>query len=102
MRREPIWSTSATFHCSTVRSSRLTELTCQKCRATLDLLQPDVDRPDQFLAICLNCGSWFRVEARLGEPRGVMVSLPDITSLVPGNEIIPKNSNLGGGDQLMF
>ena len=101
MRREPFWSTSATFHCSTVRSSRLTELTCQKCRSILDILQPNVDRPDQFLATCPGCGSWFRVETRAGEPRGVMVSLPDIISLVPVDQMLPKHSNLSGGERLM-
>lgn len=99
MRREVIWSTSATFHYSTVRSSRLTELGCQKCRATLEILQPNVDRPDQFLAVCTVCGTWFRVEARAGDVRGVMVSLPEIVSLVPNEKIIPKHSGLSGGDR---
>ena len=99
MRRELIWSTSATFHYSTVRSNRLTELGCQKCHSILDILQPNVDRPDQFLAICASCGTWFRVETRVGDVRGVMVSLPEVVSLVPAEEIIPKHSGLTGGDR---
>ncbi len=99
MRRELIRSTSATFHYSTVRSGRLTELCCQKCQANLEILQPNVDRPDQFLAICSMCGTWFRVETRIGGVRGVMVSLPEIVSLVPNEEIIPNHSGLSGGDR---
>ena len=97
MRREPRWSASTTLEYSAVRSSRLTELSCRKCRVILDIIQPSTNHPDKFLAVCPVCDSWYRVETRSGDPRGVMVSLPDVSVTFPMGNIIPKHSGLEEG-----
>ena len=33
---------------------------CQKCRAELDVHQPDESNPDHLLGTCRDCGRWRR------------------------------------------
>jgi len=85
-------STTTTLSYFHVRSSRLSQLPCQRCRTTLDILQPDLHRPFQFLATCPDCGAWYRVEIRAGDSRGVMLNLPEIARLGPILEEITTGS----------
>ena len=90
MQRKKVGSTSTTLSYVTVRSTQLTKLGCQKCRTVLDIFQPSVNHPNQFLAVCETCGAWFRVEIQPGDPQGVMISLPEIASLLPNGGSIPN------------
>ena len=76
----------------TIRSSQVGQLPCPRCRTILDTYQPNIDRPYQLLATCSACGTWFRVETRAGEARGVIASLPEIAAMIPTQEPIPKQA----------
>ena len=90
MRRNSLRTTSAILNYTTVQASRLASLACQRCRTTLEIHQPNVDKPDQFLAICLGCGAWFRIETRAGEAQGVMISLPEAPAIGTGPDPVPN------------
>lgn len=90
VRQNSLRSTSATLNYSTVQASRLTRLGCHRCRSTLEIHQPDVERPDQLLAICPRCGAWFRVETRAGEAQGVMISIPEAPTVGPTTGPVPN------------
>ena len=90
MRHHPDWSTPATLHCNLVRSSRLTNLPCHKCKTVLEIHQPSVENPHQFLATCPTCGAWFRLETRAGSTMGVMVALPEISPLLTSEERVTQ------------
>ena len=90
MRRNSLRITSATLNYSSVLVSRLTKLGCRWCRTTLQIHQPNVDKPEQLLATCPGCGAWFRVEIRAGETHGVIISVPEAPTMGPGTEPIPN------------
>lgn len=85
-------SSHVTLTYFTIRSSQVAHLPCPRCRATLDTIQPNVDQPYQFLAICPSCRAWFRVETRPGEARGVLASLPEINAMLPSQGPLPKHT----------
>lgn len=60
-----------------VRIGDAAELPCAGCGGELEIHQPDVDRPDQLLGTCPECGTWFLVD---GVTRA-MQALPDVRSL---------------------
>lgn len=88
--RKKVGSTSAILNYVTVRSNQLGKLGCQKCRTSLDVCQPSVNHPYQFLAVCPTCAAWFRVEIRPGDLQGVMISLPEVANLIPNGGAIPN------------
>ena len=92
MRQELVWTTTTTLTYCTVRSSRLAKLNCPKCRAILNIHQPNVDDPHGFLATCGDCGAWFRLQTIAGEVRAVMVSVPEVPPLLSMIEPIPNHS----------
>ncbi len=61
-----------------VEARRLSRLLCRRCRSPLDLHQPNPNQPEQFLGTCMDCGQWFRVEAKAGERRALVIQLPEI------------------------
>ena len=90
MRRDPVRSFNATLKCSAIRSNQLSKIVCQECRVAVDTIQPNIQKPNEFLAICQKCGGWFRLEIRLGDSQGVMVRLPEITTLLPNGGVLPN------------
>ena len=92
MQRKKVGATNTTLSYSMVQANQLARLSCQKCRTTLDIFQPNINHPFQFLATCPTCGTWYRVETQPSDPRGVMVSLPEITGLLPKEEPAPKHT----------
>ena len=92
MPRKTGGSSAVTLSYVTIRTNQLNKLTCSKCKTLLDLLQPSIDHPYQFLGICPTCGTWFRVETRAGEPRGVIATLPEIATLIPVEDPLPKHT----------
>jgi len=92
LQRNKSRSTSTILSYCTVRSTQLNKLGCPICRTTLDISQPSINNPFQFLAVCPTCGTWYRVETRSGDPRGVMINLPEVAGLFPNEENSPKHT----------
>ena len=90
MQRKKVGSTSTVLNYVTVRSNQLNKLVCQKCRSPLDICQPSVNHPYQFLAVCPTCAAWFRVEIQPGDLQGVMISLPEVAHLMVNGGPIPN------------
>lgn len=67
----------------TIAAGRLALMNCRTCREPMDLHQPNPSQPDQFLATCAVCGSWYRVELRSGENRAKVVLLPEVSEIRP-------------------
>lgn len=80
-----------TLNCFAIRSSQVAKLPCPDCRTVLDITQPNVDRPYQFLATCGGCGSWFRIETQPGEARGLIACMPEIAPLLANLDPSPKH-----------
>ena len=76
----------------TIRSSQLAHLPCPQCQTTLEIHQPNVDRPYQFLATCSACHGWFRIETRAGEARGIMASMPEISLMIASDDSITEHT----------
>jgi hypothetical protein len=51
----------------------MSEITCAKCGASLDLHQLDIENPWRMLGACESCKSWYLIDAE----EAVMVLLPD-------------------------
>lgn len=83
MPSKQVESTTATLSYAQIHVNQLLKLSCQRCRTALDILQPNQNRPYQFLAVCADCGAWYRVETQAGDSRGVMINLPEVTPLLP-------------------
>ena len=85
-------STTATLSYAPVQSKQLFKLVCKKCRTKLSILQPNQHRPYQFLAVCGDCEAWYRIEIQAGDPRGVIVDLPEIIRLLPTHDDVSARS----------
>jgi len=55
---------------------------CTVCREILDLHQPEIDRPDRFLATCGNCGAWHLLEQPEAGDHAYLARLPDLPELL--------------------
>ncbi len=66
-----------------VAAKQIGRLLCRGCRSPLDIHQPNPNQPDQFLGTCPHCGSWFRIEARAGEARAMVIRLPEFREIRP-------------------
>jgi hypothetical protein len=55
----------------------LPDLTCPKCGGDFDILQPDSERPDRFIAVCRRCSSWAIVETDDESNPTTLAMLPD-------------------------
>lgn len=73
----------ATLSFMRIRPSQLADLPCPRCRAGLDVCQPQPQWPKQLLATCSDCGAWFRIELPSGDRPGVMVNLPEVVRPLP-------------------
>ena len=62
-------------------SNNFAKLSCQMCRGTLDVHQPDQNQPEQFLGTCSGCGRWYRI-APMTEAGLTMLELPDFTQII--------------------
>ena len=78
MGRVVIRSALVNVPCFGIEASKLGALACRRCRAPLDLHQPNPNQPDQFLGTCTECGQWYRVEAKADEPKALVVQLPEV------------------------
>ncbi len=86
MPEKNVRSISTTLSYADVRSKQVFTLVCKKCRTKLDISQPNSHRPYQYLGVCADCDAWYRIETKPGDPRGVIVDLPEITRLLPAHE----------------
>lgn len=55
---------------------------CTVCREILEIHQPDIDRPDRFLATCANCGAWHLFEQPEDGARSLLAKLPEFSELL--------------------
>jgi hypothetical protein len=62
-----------------VAASKLTTMRCRKCRASVDLHQPNPLQPDQFLGTCSSCGSWYRILSQADGGPASVVQLPELS-----------------------
>ena len=51
---------------------------CQKCRASLEIHQPDEARPDQLLGTCRECGCWHMIEMAPGGREAYLFDIPGV------------------------
>jgi len=51
---------------------------CPHCGTTLELHQPDIERPARLIAVCLDCGRWYIVQDPESNWRqAVLMQVPD-------------------------
>ena len=55
----------------------VSDIRCTECQSSLELHQPDPERPDRLLGTCADCDTWYLMDVA----RGVMVLLP-VTELL--------------------
>jgi hypothetical protein len=55
------------------RFDDLSRVRCSRCQSSLDLHQPDVERPERLLGMCEDCRSWFLMAI----DEGFMIRLPE-------------------------
>lgn len=83
MGRKLVRSANLTLTYVILQADRSHKPTCARCRTKLDLHQPIPATPHQLLATCSGCHGWYRLEIRSGETQAVLVTLPEVASLIP-------------------
>jgi hypothetical protein len=51
---------------------------CRNCQATLNVHQPDEDRPEHLLGTCAGCGAWYLIELDKEKTSAFMFDLPNV------------------------
>src|SRR5438067_1038088 len=63
----------------TISSEGLETPQCRECQTALNVHQPDEDRPEQLLATCARCGTWYLIELGKRKTEAFMFDLPNVT-----------------------
>ncbi len=59
----------------------LTSYPCLRCRAPLDMHQPDCALPDLMLATCAECHAWHVIDCQTGAPPAFVALLPNTVAI---------------------
>lgn len=51
---------------------------CLKCHASLDIHQPEEDRPSQLLGTCGECGAWHMIEVSPDGTEAYLFNMPGV------------------------
>jgi hypothetical protein len=52
---------------------------CRDCRTMLNVHQPDENRPEQLLATCGGCGSWYLIVVGERDREAFLFDLPNVS-----------------------
>jgi hypothetical protein len=64
-----------------VATGNFSTLVCPSCRGSLDIHQPNLQQPDQFLGTCSLCGRWYRVASSIDETGLTVLELPEVVEI---------------------
>lgn len=73
----------ATLSSYRVEPGTFESLECRGCRSALDIHQPNLQQPDQFLGTCSGCHRWYRLAASPNEAGLTILELPEVEPMHP-------------------
>ena len=68
-------------------------LFCTYCGSPLEVHQPDADLPYKMLATCDDCHVWFLVSSEPDSDEALMIELPEVSHVLPGEMALTSRRN---------